>query len=280
MEETNETTQPTYPSVAQSFGIMGFTILIPIVFAPIMMLKPVIGKELVTLITYVFDFFAVFMLIYFIRKKKTGERAINLNLKNIKILPLIVLGMLGLGIGITDPLANLIPMPEFVKTMFLDAIGNPNIYTFTTLVIAAPILEELIFRGIMLDGLLKRYSPLKSILISSLLFGIVHLNPWQFIGAMILGSFLGWIYYKTKSVVPTIIMHSVNNLVGFLMIAKYGKESIDNSLVQIAGGTVNAAVIIVGSILVFVGSVYLLQKQFAKDEMATISEKTLTQSNS
>lgn len=276
MEEMIETMQPTYPSVAQSFGIMGFTILIPIIFAPIMMFKAVIGKELATLITYVFAFFTVFMLTYFIRKKKTGERAINLNLKNIKILPLIVLGMLCLGIGITDPLANLIPMPEFVKTMFLDALGDPNIYTFTTLVIVAPILEELIFRGIMLGGLLTRYSPLKSILISSLLFSFVHLNPWQFIAAMISGLFLGWIYYKTRSVVPTIIMHSVNNLVGFLAIAKYGKESIDNSLVQIAGGTVNAAVIIIGSMLVFVGSVYLLQKQFAKDEMAIISEKSLS----
>lgn len=46
------------------------------------------------------------------------------------------------------------------------------------MVIAAPVLEELIFRGMMLEGLLKKYSPVTSIIISSILFGVAHLNPW------------------------------------------------------------------------------------------------------
>lgn len=260
-----ETSETTYPNVSQSFGIMGLTILSTLIFSPIAALKPVIGKELALLITYVLSFSAAFILFYFIRKKKTGISTFNLSLKNYKIIPLAILGILALGIGVTDPLVSLIPMPDLIKKIFIDALGNPDIYTFITIVIAAPILEELIFRGIILDGLLKRYSPMKSILISSLIFGIVHMNPWQFIGAMILGSFLGWIYYKTKSIIPSIIMHSVNNLVGFLSIAILGKENIDTSLVQLAGGAVNATLIIVGSIVIFLGSIYLLQKQFAKE---------------
>src|SRR5690606_30966839 len=85
------------------------------------------------------------------------------------------------------------------------------------IVIAAPILEEVIMRGIILDGLLKRYSPVRSILFSSFLFGLLHLNPWQMVSAMVIGIFAGWVYYRTRSLALPILIHATNNLSAFSM---------------------------------------------------------------
>jgi hypothetical protein len=63
-----------------------------------------------------------------------------------------------------------------------------------------------------LRGLLKNYSSYKAILISAIFFGAIHLNPWQAIPAFLSGLFLGWVYYKTQSVVPGMIIHATINI--------------------------------------------------------------------
>ena len=83
-------------------------------------------------------------------------------------------------------------------------------------VVAAPILEEITFRGIILETFLKNYDVQKAILLSALLFGLIHFNPPQVISATILGVFIGWVYYRTKSLLPCIFMHFVNNFLSTL----------------------------------------------------------------
>ena len=173
--------------------------------------------------------------------------------------------------GIITPVVNLIPMPEVFKEIF---VFNPNLCTFLTIVIAAPLLEELIFRGVMLDGLLKRYSPVKAILVSSILFGFVHLNPWQFVGAFLIGVFIGWIYYHTRSLSLAIIIHAVNNFVSFLFVfigeKFYGLDCATMNkmtFVESYGSLTNFVFITVGAILVFVTFVCLLKKEFKKMNM-------------
>jgi len=60
-------------------------------------------------------------------------------------------------LGVTIPIASSIPMPDFVEKMFMEVFGNMGVWSVFTAVIMAPILEELIFRGVILDGLLKKY---------------------------------------------------------------------------------------------------------------------------
>ncbi|MCD8031036.1 MAG: CPBP family intramembrane metalloprotease [Bacteroides sp.] len=74
-----------------------------------------------------------------------------------------------------------------------------------------PVLEELLFRGAVTRILLQRYSPAKAILFSALIFGIFHINPAQIVGATLIGLFLAWIYYRTESLVPCILIHVLNN---------------------------------------------------------------------
>jgi membrane protease YdiL (CAAX protease family) len=77
--------------------------------------------------------------------------------------------------------------------------------------VVAPIVEEIIFRGIILRGFAEKYGKNRALLYSSLLFGIVHLNPWQFIPAVALGLFLGALYLRTGTVVTTCIAHAFYN---------------------------------------------------------------------
>ncbi len=77
--------------------------------------------------------------------------------------------------------------------------------------IIAPIIEEVLFRGIILQGFLTRSSPIRAIVFSSLLFGIWHLSVPQMISGTILGIFVGWIFIRTKSLIVAIVCHSIVN---------------------------------------------------------------------
>lgn len=76
-----------------------------------------------------------------------------------------------------------------------------------------PVLEEIFFRGILLQQFLKRYSPLKAILFSALLFASSHLRLLDQGSIIIYGIILGYIFYKTNSIVSCILVHSIFNLI-------------------------------------------------------------------
>ncbi len=83
---------------------------------------------------------------------------------------------------------------------------NP-IVGFIGTVIMAPIFEEIVYRGIMLDELLVKYNYKKAIIISALIFAVIHLNFVQLTDAFIAGIILGTVYCKTKCLIPCIIIH-------------------------------------------------------------------------
>ena len=78
--------------------------------------------------------------------------------------------------------------------------------------IFGPIMEEICFRGLILDGLLKtRCRPWLAILISALLFALLHGLGANFVTAMLFGILVGWLYWRTSSIIPGIIIHITNN---------------------------------------------------------------------
>lgn len=79
------------------------------------------------------------------------------------------------------------------------------------LVLVAPVTEELLFRGIILRGLLSRHRPAVAVALSAALFTAIHLNPWQFCSAFCLGIVLGWVYLRTSSVMLCVIGHVFSN---------------------------------------------------------------------
>jgi membrane protease YdiL (CAAX protease family) len=261
-----ESTTTNYPNVAQSFGITGIVILGMLLLSPVnLVLNKLIGKEASMLIYYLLAIGIPLWIVYSIRKSKTNCHSFNLTIENKRIIPLVIIGTIALLFGIITPIGNLIPMPESIKKAFMDFGSQTGIFAFFLMVIAAPILEELIFRGIILDGLLKNYSPTKSILISSLLFGLVHLNTWQFVTGLIIGIFSGWVYYRTRSLSFSIIIHASANLSGFLMRFFIDIDSsMDGTLLYMYGGLTNLILAIVGSVLIVTVCIYFLRKEFER----------------
>jgi membrane protease YdiL (CAAX protease family) len=86
------------------------------------------------------------------------------------------------------------------------------------LVIVAPLTEELLFRGLILRGFLSRYTAAKAVLVSAVMFGAFHLNPWQFLPASLIGVVFGWWFVRTRSLVPSIAGHAVYNGLPWLLV--------------------------------------------------------------
>lgn len=107
-----------------------------------------------------------------------------------------------------------------------------------------PVFEELLFRGAVTDVLLKKYTPAKAIVFSGLIFGIFHLNPVQVVSASLVGFLLAWIYYKTRSLIPCILIHVLNNSLSVYLSLKYPglEEDLDfySTPAMIAGLVVSA----------------------------------------
>jgi hypothetical protein len=253
-----------YPNVRQSWGIVGIVILSMLLLSPVnILLNNALGRDISFLIYYLLAMGVPFVIVHSIRSKRTGISKYNLSLSSVKIMVLVTISTIAIQTGIISPIVNLLPMPEFMKKIFLELANQNGIFSFVAIVIVAPILEELIFRGIILNGLLRKYSPAKSIIISSILFGIVHLNPWQFIGALIIGLFSGWIYYKTRKLTLAIMIHFVNNLIAFIGMQFTDAETMMNeSLTELYGGTANLILITGGAIIVSIIGVFLLRKEF------------------
>lgn len=117
----------------------------------------------------------------------------------------------------------------FSKLMDQLSADTPTMLLMT--VGLAPVLEEIIFRGIIQKGLTnKGWQPWKAVLLSATVFGLVHGNPWQLVGAVLLGTVLGTVYYKTGSLLLSILLHAFNNLISCLLILNTKSESIADAV--------------------------------------------------
>jgi hypothetical protein len=141
---------------------------------------------------------------------------------------LTVTGM-GILLSEVDNLLRLyLPIPAWLEKALQSFFGgSQNIFSsFFTLVVVAAVTEELLFRGLILRGFLQNYSVRKAIVVSALLFGAFHLNPWQFTGAVVLGGIFAWWFVNTRSLLPCLFGHALNNGLPLLALAMpFLKES-------------------------------------------------------
>ncbi len=265
IENVDNLEKKPYLSVGLGFGMLGIEILVALIFAPLNYILPkYVGEEVSQLIYYVLISSIGLYILCWIRKKKSNEKSFSISFSNMYAVPFIILGGWALLFGAIDPLADLIPVPEILKAEF-EKLGNyTGVAAFFMMVIAAPIFEELIYRGIILDGLLKRYSAFTAILVSSILFGLIHLNPWQFVAGFIFGIFAGWIYYRTRNLTLTMILHAITNLVGYFQNVYRDFLSKYDNLIELYGGLTRYIFVIITCIALFVICVLCLRKTFNK----------------
>lgn len=163
---------------------------------------------------------------------------------------------------VTEPLYSWMKMPQFIKELF-EKMNETTFISFLTVVIFAPLLEELFLRGIVLRGLLVHYSPKKAIIWSAIIFGFMHLNPWQAVPAILVGLLMGWIYYKTGSLLMTIFIHFINNGFSFLIMALLPSISLESSYRDIIPGNFYYVVFVVSIIYIAV-TLTIMNKKYDK----------------
>lgn len=120
---------------------------------------------------------------------------------------------------ISDPVVTLLPeMPEFLEQALESMVNGNVLINLLCVSVFAPFFEEWLCRGMVLRGLLARnVKPVWAILFSAFFFAFIHLNPWQAIPAFLLGCLFGYVYYKTKSLSLTMLMHCVNNTLAVVL---------------------------------------------------------------
>lgn len=77
--------------------------------------------------------------------------------------------------------------------------------------VLAPVLEEMLFRGVLLRAFLMQHPRWAAISYSALFFGVAHLNIYQFALAFLLGLLLGWLFERSRSLIPCIALHAALN---------------------------------------------------------------------
>ncbi len=104
-----------------------------------------------------------------------------------------------------------------VSNVIMDITSGTGLLTMLVyMVICAPIMEELIFRKLIVDRTV-RYGQGVAVLLSGLMFGLFHGNLNQFAYAFTLGLFLAFIYVKTGNIKNTIGLHMIINFVGSIV---------------------------------------------------------------
>ncbi len=113
-------------------------------------------------------------------------------------------------------------LPNFVEQQFDMILGTR--WGYLTVGLLAPLAEEIVFRGAILRALLthqsaagNKLSPSTAIVASAVIFAAIHFNPAQLPHAFLVGLLLGWMYYRTNSILPGVAFHWVNNSVAYVL---------------------------------------------------------------
>ena len=210
----------------------------------------------------------IFILVYGYKKMKVPFRMVfPFNFFNPLIIVVIITffwGMHNLLSEMSFWIEKVIPAPAWFWEMFGKIFESENNWwgAFVKVAIVAPVVEELIFRGIILQGLRRNYSVFVSVFMSALLFALFHLNPWQFPSAFILGLLLGWVTVMNNNILLAIIGHSINNLMVLLSIT-YLKEISTMQIFSLEKNTV--MLISTAMAIVSLGLIYVFSKHKFKD---------------
>ena len=159
-------------------------------------------------------------------------------------------------------LQELMPaLPNFAEQEF-DMILKDR-WGYIIVGLLAPFAEELVFRGAVLRSLLRWNSNhWIGIALSALLFAVIHMNPAQMPHAFLIGLLLGWMYWRTDSIVPGVVYHWVNNTVAYVLYNLYPDP--DMTLLDLFGNQQRVMMALVFSLLIFLPALYQLNLRLRK----------------
>ncbi len=138
-----------------------------------------------------------------------------------------------------------------------------SVFTTAILIAVIPaIVEEMLFRGYLQSRLLRRMPPAAAILISASIFAVAHVDPLHALGVFPLGIWLGIVAWRSGSILPAMLGHFVNNLLGFV-----GAQMADGVETQISASDI-PILAVMG--LLMIASLYLM---FRRDPTGRVSSE-------
>jgi membrane protease YdiL (CAAX protease family) len=164
----------------------------------------------------------VFTIVYL--KNKSFTQTFRLKpISNNSIFSIVILslGTIILSDEIDRVIGMVLPRPDYIEKLAelfqFDSLLYALLLIVATVVIA-PFSEEVLFRGFLQKYLEVHWKNVtKAVLVTSLFFAAVHMNPGWIIQIYLLGIILGYLSWRTKSIFPGLILHSLNNGLALIM---------------------------------------------------------------
>jgi membrane protease YdiL (CAAX protease family) len=167
------------------------------------------------MLTVLGAFFAIGLLSAIVAVAPLGRAAIpalGLRPSNWKYLVFGPLATLALSVAVSQ----LGIEPQGMKQV-LDFVPNRLVLSLLLLAVLAPLVEELVFRGLIYGWVAGRWGGLAGLIISSIAFAAAHFEPAHVVLVLPLGLLFGWMRWRTDSLLPSLVAHILNN--GFAVLA-------------------------------------------------------------
>ena len=147
-------------------------------------------------------------------------------------------------------------LPNWLDNEFDMILSNR--WGYLAIGLLAPLSEEIVLRGAVLKELLKspKLSPWAAIAISAVFFALIHMNPAQMPHAFLIGLLLGWMYWRTGSILPGVAYHWANNSIAYIMYNIYPNP--DMKLIEVLGSQQHVLMAVGFSLLILVPAIYQL----------------------
>lgn len=214
-----------YPNLKQSVWLVVLLVVATNAFVLVLHFLGVSSETATDYLGWIVNLPAIALLVLYAQRRSGRAWSDVLLFKTVPwkmYLPLAV-SIVGLGL-IASNIAYLVqyvfPVPKEILAVFLDLASSKTPFglAFYVLAIQAPLTEEVLCRGVILGGLLANGTRGRAILWSAVLFGVLHMNPWQFPGALVVGLVFAWWVVRTGSLLPALCGHALNNFLSLISV--------------------------------------------------------------
>lgn len=264
--ESKRNIYPNGVDILAMVGIILISALAASLIGGLLMIATEWGTGLINALTYFLQMaFAIGFVVIQRHIRKAPANVISLKAGRVSA-PLILWGIVLIFVTgvVIEPLLEL--FPDKYLDQLNQYIGTGG-WSILMTVVLAPVMEETLFRGLIQGSIYRRDGAVKSILLSALIFGVFHFIPQQVINAFLIGIILGYIYFRTQSLLTVIILHALNNGVSYLMLELLGPQRANMPLREMVGNEVWYYIIYgICALLMIAGAVMIFRSLKAQDE--------------
>lgn len=267
MEKPESTATNNLPSPLNALGLFAVVMALMIIFSPLLHGMGIIPAVLIA----EWGFLLLPALIFAAALNLDFAKTFSLKLRH----PAVYLGAVIVGLG-GSFLANALSRiqskflyysDDFLEmyTEILNMQSKSGFIAAVAVIAVTPaICEEFIFRGFLLKALSQYSHPMSGIVLSSLLFGLFHIHPYQILPTAVLGLVIGILVWKTGSLLSGILAHGVNNFLVVGAVSRTPGMDIRKAIEQdvnwgILGGILflSALLIIAGSVVIYLVEIFI-----------------------